>query len=231
MKVMSQGISNAKIRKSEKLGRYSTALLNLAPYKESGVNFCANASPGCIATCLFTAGRGVMAPVRKGRLRRSHEFIADRNQFIADLKSDLSAHVRRCEKNKKRAASRLNAMSDLTWEAMGIPQAFPSVQFYDYTASPKRARMFGEKHPAWPKNYYLTFSRKENNEAEALELLKIGVNVSVVFRKELPKKWKGYRVIDGDKTDLRFTDPRGVVVGLIAKGKAKKDTSGFVVDL
>lgn len=227
---MSKGISNAKIRKSENQGEYATALLNLAPYKESGVNFCAWASPGCIETCLFTAGRGVMAPVRKGRLRRSYEFIENRPKFIGDLKADLLSHVKISGKKNRLPASRLNAMSDLPWEAMGIPQAFPSVQFYDYTASPKRARMFGENHPAWPKNYYLTFSRKENNETEALELLKIGVNVSVVFRKELPKTWKGYRVIDGDQTDLRFTDPRGVVVGLIAKGKAKKDASGFVVD-
>jgi hypothetical protein len=35
--------------------------------------------------------------------------------------------------------------------------------------------------------------------------------------------------INGDENDLRFLDPKGVVVGLTAKGKAKSDTSGFVV--
>jgi hypothetical protein len=36
-------------------------------------------------------------------------------------------------------------------------------------------------------------------------------------------------VIDGDLSDLRFLDRTGVVVGVRAKGKAKKDVSGFVV--
>jgi hypothetical protein len=35
-------------------------------------------------------------------------------------------------------------------------------------------------------------------------------------------------VFNGDESDLRFLDPQGVIVGLYAKGKAKKDTSGFV---
>ena len=38
-------------------------------------------------------------------------------------------------------------------------------------------------------------------------------------------------VINGDKTDMRFKDPVGVIVGLKAKGKARKDTSGFVIDV
>jgi hypothetical protein len=36
--------------------------------------------------------------------------------------------------------------------------------------------------------------------------------------------------IDGDDSDVRFIEPHAVVVALYAKGKAKKDTSGFVVD-
>ena len=31
-----------------------------------------------------------------------------------------------------------------------------------------------------------------------------------------------------NESDLRFLDPKGHIVGLYAKGKAKKDTSGFV---
>lgn len=230
MKLLSPGISNAKTAKSEKQGKYSTAILYLSPAKSSGRQFCPSASAGCIATCLNTAGRGAMSNVQKGRMRRSQVFIDDRTLFIETIKADISAHVRRCKKLGKKPAVRLNGTSDLPWESLGIPQAFPEVQFYDYTAVPNRARAFGENHPAWPKNYHLTFSRKENNEATTLEMLKRGVSASVVFRKALPKTWKGFPVINGDKTDLRFTDKRGVVIGLTAKGKAKRDTSGFVVD-
>lgn len=57
-----------------------------------------------------------------------------------------------------------------------------------------------------------------------------GNNVAVVFRGPLPKTWANRRVIDGDRDDLRFLDPMGVIVGLKAKGRAKHDESGFVVD-
>jgi hypothetical protein len=81
-----------------------------------------------------------------------------------------------------------------------------------------------------PSNYSLTFSRSETNETQCLEVLKRGGNVAVVFRsKVLPTHWNGFPVINGDENDLRFLDPKGVVVGLTAKGKAKSDTSGFVV--
>ena len=80
-----------------------------------------------------------------------------------------------------------------------------------------------------PSNYSLTFSRSETNEAQCLEVLNRGGNVAVVFRKELPTHWNGFPVINGDENDLRFLDPKGVVVGLKAKGKAKSDTTGFVV--
>jgi len=44
----------------------------------------------------------------------------------------------------------------------------------------------------------------------------------------MPETYEGTPVFNGDDSDLRFLDPKGVVVGLYAKGKAKKDTSGFV---
>jgi hypothetical protein len=59
----------------------------------------------------------------------------------------------------------------------------------------------------------------------------MGGNVAVVFRNKLPKQWEDRKVIDGDESDLRFKDPQGCVVGLVEKGDAKKDSSGFVVTL
>ena len=57
-----------------------------------------------------------------------------------------------------------------------------------------------------------------------------GGNISAVFRDFIPKKYEGFRVVNGDETDLRFLDPKNCIVGLIAKGKGKKDYSGFVLD-
>ena len=79
-------------------------------------------------------------------------------------------------------------------------------------------------------NYHVTFSRSETNEVDCLKALSVGINVAVVFRNKLPKTWNGFDVIDGDETDARFLDRSGVVVGLTAKGKGKKDKTGFVVD-
>jgi hypothetical protein len=57
-----------------------------------------------------------------------------------------------------------------------------------------------------------------------------GVNVAVVFDLP-PTEWRGLEVVNGDLHDFRYLDRKGVVVGLKAKGKARKDTSGFVVQL
>ena len=79
-----------------------------------------------------------------------------------------------------------------------------------------------------PSNYYLLFSRSEINEAECKQVLKWGGNVAAVFN-SLPDRYMGREVINGDNTDIRFQDKKGVIVGLTAKGAAKKDKSGFVV--
>jgi len=47
----------------------------------------------------------------------------------------------------------------------------------------------------------------------------------------VPESYKGYKVINGDVNDERFNDERGVIVGLKAKGEAKNDKTGFVVNI
>ena len=44
----------------------------------------------------------------------------------------------------------------------------------------------------------------------------------------MPVDYLGLPVFNGDESDLRFLDPKQVIVGLYAKGKAKKDETGFV---
>ena len=56
------------------------------------------------------------------------------------------------------------------------------------------------------------------------------LNIAVVFN-VLPQTYLGRTVVNGVDTDLTFTYPDNVVVGLLAKGKAKKDVSGFVVEI
>jgi hypothetical protein len=127
----------------------------------------------------------------------------------------------------------LNLTSDLPWEKIkfdgrSILNHFPQVMFYDYTKSPERMTAFlaGEM----PKNYHLTFSKSETNGAIAESILKSGGNVAMVFRKSLPSKWLGVEVVNGDETDLRFLDGAGKIIGLVEKGKARKDESGFVIE-
>jgi hypothetical protein len=100
---------------------------------------------------------------------------------------------------------------------------FPNVQFYDYT------KILGRKVKHIP-NYHLTFSKADGNDADVAKALEQGMNVTVVFDK-IPETYMGKPVFNADETDLRFLDPTGVVLGLKAKGRAKKDTTGFVIML
>jgi hypothetical protein len=119
-------------------------------------------------------------------------------------------------------AVRLNGTSDIEWTRFGIMDEFPDVQFYDYT------KVFNRLTQERPANYHLTFSKNESNDEECEAALKLGVNVAAVF-KTLPQQWMGRQVISGDETDVRFVDGTGIIVGLTAKGQAKKDKTGFVI--
>mgnify|MGYP003333457621 CR=1 FL=1 len=226
MKLFTTG--NPKIMKGEKKG-YLSFVLHLAPANLSGYNTCAKATDGCKQACLNTAGRGGIFKkgestnvIQQARIRKTKLFFEQRDQFMADLESDIRAGIKQAEKMNMIPAFRLNGTSDLAWEKYGIIEKFPEVQFYDYT------KIVGRK-VSHLKNYHLTFSNADGNINDVLKAKSNGMNVAVVFRKELPATYLGRKVINGDETDLRFLDEKNVIVGLKAKGKAKKDTSGFVV--
>lgn len=225
--------SNTKIRKGEKLG-FSTFGIHLAPSNLSGFNTCKNASAGCAAACLNTAGMGVYSTVQKARIEKTRFFFSDKATFMAQLVKEIAAAVKKANKNGMQSAFRLNLTSDLPWEKIKLDgqtvfDLFPSVQFYDYTASAERMTAFlASKLPA---NYHLTFSRKENTPDPLVKgFLRSGGNVAVVFRKTLPTRFFGADVVDGDETDARFLDGSGKVIGLKEKGRAKKDLTGFVLE-
>ena len=218
-----------KNKKIEGLNKYLILRLNLAPYKISGFNTCSSASAGCASACLHTAGNPVFMPQKTlGRINRTRFYFRDRAKFLTKLIKEITSHELYCHKNGFIPVVRLNTTSDIPWEIHKIFDLFPNINFYDYTKIKKRAIKHAEG--LMPKNYHLTFSQNEANQNDSLEVLKRGGNIAVVFRNKLPEFYKGFKVVNGDEHDLRFTDPANVVVGLKAKGLAKTDQSGFVVN-
>ena len=239
--------TNAKTIKGDG-SEYLTAILYMTPYKVmvdgKSFNSCAMAKQAsCIDACLYTAGRGAFNNVQTARQRKAEWFYRDRVGFMKQLYHDIQKFSNYCKKRGIQPCVRLNGTTDIRWELipamphslMNIFEQFPEVQFYDYT------KIANRKCKDIP-NYHLTWSYSNANPEYAKLLdkaLEQGMNAAVVFRsnfiKVVPKcwhKWKGYPVIDGDQDDLRFLDPKGGhIVALYAKGKAKKDQSGFVQEV
>jgi len=244
--------ANAKTVKGRKRG-YMTAVLYLLQGNRSGHNVCGmHELAQCLLPCLGEAGRGGIAAGRKtftapngeqipdnaiqrARLARTALFNTDRDAFMAQLVREITAFVARAKRLGLVPVVRLNGTSDIRWE--DIPVAgkvnvfalFPRIRFYDYTKLPNRRRAIGVK------NYSLTFSYSHVPEfapvvARAVATYGASVNYAAVFAgKTLPAHFLGRDVINGDESDLRFLDKPGVVVGLIAKGKARSKPGSFVV--
>jgi hypothetical protein len=222
--------SNLKIIKGEKLG-YKSFILHLAPSDLSGVmNVCPKATAGCRTACLNTAGHGGMFKeggtnvVQEARKRKTRFFHADRSGFMATLVIDVAKAIKQAERKGMIPVFRLNGTSDIVWEKIQINgknifETYPTVQFYDYT------KILNRKIPT---NYHLTFSRAESNDVDVDKAIKQGYPIAVVFDK-VPTTWNGVQVLDGDLDDLRFNNRKDRIIGLKAKGKARKDTTGFVV--
>lgn len=223
--LLSQGSTNAKTAKNE----IETFILYLAPSDIIGThNLCPFASDGCRKACLYSAGRGAFSNVQQSRINKTKFWAYDREAFYIQLANEILAIH---SKTVNQVAIRLNGTSDvdhlgLIFRYTGInflSAEYSNILFYDYTKSIKQI----EKYKGT--NYKLTFSLSETNQTEAIKVLLDGGNISTVFSGELPQSYKGFKVIDGDKSDLRYFDPLNVIVGLKAKGQAKKDTSGFVI--
>jgi hypothetical protein len=226
--------ANPKIQKGTKLG-YLSFILHLAPADLSGRNTCPKATAGCKAACLNTAGRGGMFKrgentnmIQKARIRKTQYFFEARDYFMQDLYNDITKGIKQAKKLGLTPVFRLNGTSDLSWEKYTINdknifELFPDVQFYDYT------KVLGRKVSKY-KNYFLIFSKADGNDSDVAEAILQGMNVAAVFD-QLPEEHMGRPVINADEHDLRFLDDKGVIAGLKAKGRAKKDYSGFVIRL
>ena len=224
MNILTTG--NSKIIKGEKLG-FITKGIHLAPANLSGYETCRWRSKGCTASCLNTAGRGRMETIQKSRIKKTKWFYEDRDSFLDKLDSEVESSDRLATKKDMELCLRLNLTSDVLWEDTGIMHKWTYLRFYDYTKSFKRMKAFLDGQ--LPPNYHLTFSRSETNHKLCKLVLEMGGNVAAVFRDELPDEYEEYEVINGDEHDLRFKDKKNVWVGLIEKGLAKKDETGFVL--
>ncbi len=209
--------ANPKIQKGTKEG-YLSFILHLSPADLSGREVCPKRTTGCTAACLNTAGRGGMFRrgentniIQQARIRKTRYFFEARDYFMMDLYDDIKRAIRYAERQGLKPVFRLNGTSDLSWEKYTINEnnifeLFPDVQFYDYT------KVLGRKTSKY-KNYHLTFSAADGNDADVQKALAQGMNVTVVFD-EIPETYMGRPVFNADETDLRFLDPKGVILGL-----------------
>ena len=227
--LLSKGSTNAKTSKNPE----TTYILYLAPYTQNSkkINICPKASKGCAASCLFSAGRGAFSNVIQSRVNKTEYYLHDKEKFILQLAGELVKINKKASKETNQTLIRLNGTSDLDFVYLLKKYAnfdisnYNNLHFYDYTKILGKVKKYIDN-----KNYTLTFSRAEDNEAETIQALKIGSNVSAVFSGDLPKTYKGFKVVDGDKTDSEMLAFKGLILGLKAKGKARKDISGFVIN-
>jgi hypothetical protein len=228
--LLSPGNTNTKTAKNS----LKTFILYLSPYNlnSKGINLCPKASKGCALACLYTAGRGAFSNVQKARQNKTEYYLNDKKGFIANLSNQIMKEYLKAKKGNYKIAFRLNGTSDIDfvyllnkYANLDISTLKDFAVFYDYS------KILGKcikylNHP----NYTVTFSRSESNQAETDQAIKLGINIAAVFSGDLPNKYKGAKVVDGDSSDLVMLYNKGVILGLKAKGKAKKDKSGFVIN-
>jgi hypothetical protein len=236
---------NAKTAKSDAASDYATAIMYMSPADlAGGKTVCAFADKaGCREGCLNLSGQGVFNSVQQARIRKTRMYLDKRDAFLTALWTDLTKFAAWCDKRGKKPAVRLNGTSDIPYERIErggdtVFSAFPQIQFYDYT------KVYSRVSRALPLNYSLVLSYSEAHPDFAQKVLRAadssGVNIAAVYRDRAAQaraiecgdaRFGNRRIVDGDQTDLRFLDPAGVVVALYAKGKARADRSGFVLNI
>ena len=224
------GESSSKTVKGESIG-YLTGICYLVPDDI----VCPHARlAGCMAPCLSSAGRGALGNVKKARAKKTRFFYDNLEAFMLSMCADIFSIVRKAKRKGMTPLIRPNGTSDIPFENIpavdgkNIFQLFPDVQFYDYTKHPSR-KLAGKTN----NNYDLTYSYSGITPKPIV--IKAWANpnnrrMAVVFDKQenIPAVFHDRPVVDGDNTDVRHIEPSNVVVALYAKGKARRDTSGFV---
>lgn len=222
--------------KTEKDVSTYNGVLYLSPANETSKNtLCPWSTSSCRESCIIYSGRLAMERARLARIYRTIHLLVYPSFFYAQLFKEIKTLEYRAKKLGVQPVVRLNGTSDLHDDKYfkripqvsvlaKFPKQFPGVQFVEYTKNPNFKSEPNQSH---------TFSYSGANLNEAVELLKAGKNVSVVFEGDLPQVWNNYKVIDGDIHDNRHKDPQGFVVGLTLKGNKKSKTKavqgGFAI--
>jgi hypothetical protein len=226
---------SAKIEKNKKIN-VKTYVIYLAPANLSGYNTCSHSTPECRMGCLNTSGRAGMEElcgktmIVDCRNKKSALLFEQTNFFMQWLIAEIEAHKNLAIQKGFAYSIRLNGTSDIDWanirvNGKNIFELFPNDVFYDYTKNPNKFKNI-------PANYHLTMSYTGRNWQVCEMLLQQDFNVAVVFDvkkgKALPQTFNGYKVVDGDVTDVRFADPKGVIVGLRWKKIGNKEVNDYV---
>jgi hypothetical protein len=227
--LLTKASASAKLSKND----VQSYILYLAPANQNnfGINICPKASEGCTKACLFTAGRGKFNNVKTARIEKTDFMLFYPAKFYKKLAAEIMYNSTLAFNQK--IAFRLNGTSDINhykqlkrYANLDINTLPNNVIFYEYTKNLNMAKSIKNEFS----RVHITFSKSENNWHECLQALEYGFNVAAVFNK-LPTSYAGYPVINGDLSDERFNDKLGVIVGLKAKGDAKKDNSGFLINI
>lgn len=223
--------ADAKTVKGEKKG-YLTGIMYLSPYTISGENMCANAGiADCSDACLYSAGRGRMATVSFPRLRKTLFWQQYNDKALRVMAKDIDLLKVKAKYDNLIPVVRPNGTSDIRIERYGIVQEYHDLQWYDYTKLANRRGL--------PSNYDLTFSYSgaAAYQSQVKIALENGMRLAVVFRDKAMLAdmvangaFYGRAIVDADESDLRFLEAANVISGLAAKGNAKIDGNGFVVD-
>lgn len=238
---MGQVNSSAKIVKNQKYG-VQTYIIYLAPANMSGYNVCPMASTYCIDLCLNRSGHngdmareveGSYSKIDLARIAKTKLYYENRLYWVEWVISEIKAHKAKAEKDGDQFSVRINGTSDISLDMMknadglNLLELFPDIQFYDYTKVYRRLELTKTYS-----NYHLTFSFSGTNMIECMNALGDGYNVAMVFEKELPRTFAGYKVVNADESDLRYLDEKNVICGLKFKrvrGKRDISSSPFVI--
>jgi hypothetical protein len=225
--------SNSKLNKEKSI--YTIGLM-LSPAKSSGFNVCSH-SGNCEKACIGEfAGFNRLKSVQNKHIETTREFFADPKTFLNVMLFDILKAERYAEKQGKKLAVRLNVFSDIPWEKMLftcgrnlfeiLADNGKKTVLYDYTKNPRRFYL----NSAYP-NYHITASYSENWELSknaTLKLLSDGVNIAIPFIGKIPRNYSLYfkgengyinaGVKNGDNSDYRPNDKKGIFIGLKAKG-------------
>ncbi len=214
-RLLGDGDKNTKLRKNGMTEEWLSYGLSLSPANEAGLLTMCPHAHSCAVSCLDHTGfGGIHQNVHIGRIAKTIAWQLQREWFATRLHHELELRNSKATALGKQICVRLNMFSDIPWERRcpEVFHAFQDIQFYDYSKNPRRSGQLLS-------NYWVTFSRDETNEDQAVSHIRAGRTASIVFNRTIPAEYLGIPVVCGEDTDLRFSDPRGVWIGLTFKGR------------